>query len=220
MKIYPKTYEDICDFSKREYRLSKVKSNLGSVDELISSFRSFYREAHNQVFDQIVKEVWLEQQIIFNGKRKVRRRGNGIMPDILFGFFMKAVVGISQRSITANFSFTPVSTYLIDFFPDFLLHDPFKEPDYYKYPYKHVTLDHLLFVYQMDNRLELLEEADRRSMSYGEFINWALNWALCYNDDIGKVFYTFTGGHLNWPYIRKNKLKNFWENEKYKFRTK
>ena len=69
----------------------------------------------------------------------------------------------------------------------------------------------------MDNRLEMLAEAEKRGMSYAEFINWATNWALCYNDENRRKKYQLIGGHFNWPYIRNNDLKKFWENDKFNF---
>ena len=220
LKFYPKRYEDICRFETWEKRKNHFEAVDGTIDELISGFKDFYKEAHRSLFASFVKEVWLEQQIIYRDERRVKRVGNGKERDVGFGQFMKIAVGTSQRVLTANFCFTPVSTYFIDFFPEFLFHNPFKNPEKYKYPYENITLDHLLFVYQMDNRLEMLDEAEKKGMSYAEFINWATNWALCHNDDIGEDFYTLASGHAKWPYIRNNKLERFWENDKFNFNVK
>lgn len=220
MKQYLKVNEDICSFERWGKYGKHLGSTDGSLDELISKFRGFYREKHLSIFDSVVKELWLEQQISFDGLRRIKRVGNGPIIDVTFGQFMKIAVGTSHRVITANFCFTPIATYLIDFFPEFLFYDPFKNPEKYLYPFKHVTLDFLVFVYQMDNRLELLEEADRRGMSYAEFINWVTNWALCYNMDIGDTVYELIGGKINWPHIRNDKLKKFWENDKFNFNVK
>jgi hypothetical protein len=218
MKHYPKIYSDLCDISKWSNINGRIKSVDGSLDELILKFRNFYKETHLSIFESTIKEIWLEKQLVMDGRRRIKRRGNGVWSDILFSRFNKVAVGTSHRVLTANFCFTPVATYLIDFFPDFLYHDPFKEPEEYKYPYKKITLDYLVFVYQMDERLELLEEAEKRGMSYAEFINWATNWALCYNDDNNVNKYQLIGGHLNWPYIRNNKLKRWWEHKKFNFK--
>jgi len=220
MKQYLKVNEDICDMEDWEKYRKYLGSADGSLDELIINFRSFYKEAHLAFFNSVVKEVWLEQQITVRGVRRKKRMGNGHWGELSFGKFTKIAVGMSHRVLTASFCFTPISTYLIDFFPDFLLNNPFKNPEKYQYPYKHITLDFLVFVYQMDNRLELLEEAERRQMSYAEFINWATNWFLCYNMDVGRDVYSIVGGNIHWFHVKKNSLKKFWENDKYKFDTK
>ena len=192
----------------------------GTLDELILRFRSFYKEAHPLYFDLVVKQVWLEQQLTYNGFRRTKRIGNGIWIDTTFGQFMRAGVGMNHRVITASKCFTPVSTYLSEFFPEFLFYDPFKNPEKYQYPYKNVHLDHLVFVYEMDNRLQLLEEAERLSMSYAEFVNWAINWVFQHNADIGRDKYRLVNGYFRWPHIVNNDLKKGWENSKYNFNVK
>ena len=219
-KQYHQTHEDICDVSKWGPYKKYLGSTDGSLEELVSKFRGFYKEAHLAIFDSTVKEIWLEQQITIGGLRRMKRVGNGIYGDLSFGKFTKIAVGTCHKVLTANFCFTPIASYLIDFFPDFLSGDPFKNPEKYQYPYKHITLDFLVFVYQVDERLYLLAEAEKRSMSYVEFINWVNNWSLCHNNDIGKQKYQLIGGKINWPYIRNNELKKFWENSKFTFDVK
>lgn len=220
LKIYPKTYEDICDLEKWEKQSTHLGSTNGSIDELISDYRTFYKEAYPLYFDLVVKEVWLKQQLTFNGLRRPRRFSNGSMIDRIFGKFMKIAVGISPRILTTSTAFMPIASYLIDFFPNFLIDNPFKNPEKYKYPYKNVNLDQIIFVHQMDNRLEILEEAEKRSLSYAEFTNWMTNWVLCYNIDIGEEKYSLFGGHFNWVYVRNNKKPKGWIHSKFNFNVK
>jgi hypothetical protein len=217
MKFYPKTYEDICSLEGWEKRKQTLSCKGDSLVKYVAKFRKFYREAHLSIFETIVKQIWLEQQLSVSNFRRTKRVGNNSVSDNTYGKFTKIEVGISHRPVTISFIFTPIATYLKDFFPKFLFDDPFEKPNRYKYPYKHVTLDFLVFVYQMDNRLEMLAEAEKRGMSYAEFINWATNWALCYNDENRRKKYQLIGGHFNWPYIRNNDLKKFWENDKFNF---
>jgi len=219
LKIYKKKYEDICRFDSWDKRKNHFEAVDGSVDGLISRIRDFYKETHLRIFDSIVKEIWLEQQIIYRKRRRAYRIGNGIEHDLAFGQFMKMAVGTSQRVLTANFVFSPIATYLIDFFPEFLFYDPFKDPQKYTYPYKNITLDFLVFVHQLDNRLELLDEADRRGMSYAEFMNWATNWVYCYNEEFGDKYQLY-GGQGRWVSIKNKSLNRFWEKDKLNFNVR
>ncbi len=185
--------------------MDKVDSTLGSPEELAKRFRDFYTDVHRQVFDMAVRHVWLEQHFMFKGRRRVGRWGNGIEADSTYSHFMKKMVGISQKPITINRCFSIITTYLKDFFPEFLDHDPSKEPEYFKYPYKHVTLDHLVFVHRVHNRLELLAHAEKRKMDYVEFCNWATNQVLSYNLDIGQDVYVPSLIGRTWPFIKNNK---------------
>lgn len=212
MKEYPKIYEDVYNITtksgKQNGRIDKITSTFGSAEKLAEKFRAFYREAHISIFDIIVREVWLERQFIYDKYRRLKAVGNGYSTDWSFGFFMKSMVGISQKPITKNPTFTVVLSYFKDFFPEFLDHDPFVEPKYYLFPFKHVTLDHLEFVYQMiEVRMELLKIAEERQMSYADFVNWVSNYAFCYNDEIGKDVYALSFRSYMRFYIKNKKLK-------------
>ena len=152
--------------------ISSIGSTLGSSDEMIRRFRILYKSSSLEKFNALVKQVWLENTFLLSGVRRKARSGNGFTSDSIFGFFFKALVGTSQKIITDGFYPTAIPTYFQDFFPDFSDHDPDLEPEYFAFPYKHLTLDHLGFVYQLHNRLELLKEADERAMSYHDFVNW------------------------------------------------
>ncbi len=159
----------------------------------------------------VVKQVWLENQFQYDGGTRSARFGNGFAIDSTFGYYMKKVVGISQKPITANFTFTAIATYLKELFPEFLEHNPFEEPEYYEFPYTHITLDHMIFVYQCDDRLDMLRYADTKEMSFADFANWSVNHVLSYNSEVNDDIYTLSS------------IKNFWSlirNKKYKKRSK
>lgn len=203
MKQYKKTHENISKYS-RQKQMAAVSSPLGSLDELARRFRNFYRDAHIVLFDLTVKQIWMEHQFLYHGARRARS-GNGIGIDSAYGYFMKAIVGISQKPLTDGIAFVAMPTYFKDFFPNFSDHDPFKNPEMYKYPYEHVTLDHLAFVYQCDNRLEMLQEAENKKMNIKDFCDWAVNWVLCYNEEQGQDVYSIKRTNYT-PYIKKNIL--------------
>lgn len=145
--------------------------------------------------------MWLEQQFTFGGKRRAKRWQNGWGVDNAFSDFVKAV-GISQKPITANTTFTAVATYMKDFFPEFLKRSPFDDSEYFSYPYKHVTLDHLCFVYLHHERMEMLQYAEENGIRFFDFANWAVNQALCYNDEMGEEVYVVAAFKYMWPYLK------------------
>jgi len=130
---------------------------------------------------------------------------------------MKAVVGVSQKPIVANMAFTAVATYLKELFPDFLVKSPFKDPEYYKYPFEHVTLDHVFFVYQCEERMDMLKHAEEEELSIIDFVNWATNHVLSYNEDVGKEIYTLTTAKYMWPYIKNNTYSRTWSDINFDF---
>lgn len=204
LKIYPKVNEDV--FTELD---SGAVSRIGSHDiplqELIFSFRSFLKDAHLDLFDKMVKYVWLEQHITYNGNRRYKRKGNGFKPEQAFCFFMTGMVGYSQKTLMGNPMLSSLVCYLKDFFPNFSDHNPFEEPEFFEYPYKHVTLDFLYVVREHHERLEMLKHAEDNKMTIREFVNWAANRALCYNLDVGEDVYSITRNSHAFAYIKNNK---------------
>ena len=144
-----------------------------------------------------------------DGKRKTKKITN-FWWDMWYGRYLRIEVGVTQYCVVKNFWFLPVATYLIDFFPDFLINDPAKSPEKYRFPYKNIGLDHLAFVFEMNNRLEILEEAEKKSMSFGDFFDWVVNYAFLYNDKVGYDKYSLVRGHKSWVHIMDNDLSRGW----------
>ena len=210
MKIYPKTYRDFYPVPKRKDSFRNISAEGMTVMELSSKFNSFLRNSFDSLWYMFVCQIWLEQKLLFSGSKKVR---NGkyalpIGPESLafFCFF----VGISPSPVTNVRLWNVFLTYFKDFYPDYEAHDPFIDRDYYVFPYAHVTLDFLALIYQVDNRLEMLEEAEKKKMTYYEFTNWAINWVLSYNDEVGEEIYAIKKHPDNVRYIKNLKKEKRW----------
>lgn len=207
MKQYPKNYKDL--FLKRKQNNKVNIESLGSLygdktlEDITGVFQALFRESSDFFFKTVVRVVWLESHLTFRGVRRTRRFHCGVFTDAIYGYYMKNNVGIDQTFITRSVFFSQVAVYFKDMFPDFILHDPFKEPKYFKYPFKHVTIDFLLYVYQVDNKMELLSYADKKKMKYNDFRNWVNNYVYSYNDEMGKTIYQVSLSRTFMPYIKK-----------------
>jgi len=189
MKIYNKQYEDYINLSPKGLNLASIGMVGGDITEYQKLYKKFFFDAYEGMFDTLVRMIWLEFHFEYNGRRRLRRRGNGFVFEWAFSFFLKAYVGNYPKPFSQNYIATGVLSYMKEFFPEFLTRDPFKEPEAYRYPYKFVTLDYLYFVWMCHNRLELLEHAEKTKMKYAEFVDFATNQMLCYNDEVGKDVY-------------------------------
>ena len=180
--------------------MARIGSVNGTLDDLISRHQAFYRESYLFLFDMVVKHRWLEMAVTFDGVRR-KSRAMGIFQDRVYSFFLKHIVGMHQRPLTYGALYRAVTSYIPELFPEFLEHDPFIEPERYPYPFKHVTVDFLIFVHNVHNRMELLHHAEEKKMSYCDFSNWAINQVLSYNDEVGKDIYAPTVFTRGWVYI-------------------
>lgn len=208
MKQYPKIYEDLFR-QRKSLKPSLIDSALGSRSELTASLKIFLSESYRELFRIAIRYLWLEKQITYKGLRRTRRFRNGHIPDQTFGRYMSGEVGIDQTVMTRSRWFTVVSTVLVEMFPKFLAKNPFEEPEYYEWPYEHIGLDFLVYVYQMPNRMELLDFANEKEMTYHDFKNWASNYVLSYNDDKGEEIYSISLNRDGLPYIKFRDWENW-----------
>jgi hypothetical protein len=207
MKNYPRKYEYVFtgrDLINKKCKINEVSvynNDPSSVNEYINLFRETFRKFEADYFDSLVKIEWLSRRFCYHGYRRARNIGNGVDIDRAFGVFIRSFVGHDKRLFVLEKStLSKVITYLDDFFPNFNEGNPFKEE--YKYPYKVMTLECLSVVYQMDERLELLDYCDKKNMTYTEFLDYVVNYINCLNEEKGDI-YTFIFKY-GLPYIKNN----------------
>ena len=94
---------------------------------------------------------------------------------------MRRSVGKDPQAITRGSDFGRIESYFDELYPEFLERDPFQEPEYYKFPYQNISMDFLLVVYQMDNRLELLKDADERNLPIAKFMDKVDEYVMAEN---------------------------------------
>jgi len=205
-KDYPRKYERVFIDKNKKCKLERVstyndipKSNI----EYINLFRKTIKDLQDGYFDNLVKYNWLVRRFCYGGIRRKNFSRNGNFLDGAFGVFMRHFVGFENRFIcTYGACGGKIISYFDDFFPNFDEGNPFKEE--YKYPYKHITLEYLFVVYQMPERLKILRRAEEQKMLYPKFLDYVLNYILCYNEEHGEK-YIFVFSNWLMPYIKAKK---------------
>ena len=213
---YPKEYENYYLSKERleKFDLSKAQTSFeGGWDKYEKFFNNFMREMDVSFYNYILRYYWLQRKFFYGGFRKREISNNHWSVEHVYALFQRFKNGINHMVLIKSFYFAKVVSYVVDFYPEFDKKDPFKEPEYYKFPYKNITCDFLTVVYQMSERLELLKIAEERKMNVLEFYDYLLNYTNIYNDKHNDNVYTFMWtDSLVPPYIRDNKSKN---NKKY-----
>ena len=209
MKQYRKEYEDVLS-SERTLKIftpEKISNDLGwTSTQYIEKYREFGKELYLNLFDLLVRMYWLISHFKYKWRNVnvLWNKERSFIGWSKFFVFCRNYIGIELWLMTRSFFPNRALTYFKDFFPLFMKDSPFENPDYYKFPYKNITPDFLFPVYQMPERLELLAYADERGMSYAKFVDYCINYALCYNDDVKKNLYSVINSK-NFPlYIRYN----------------
>lgn len=217
-KEFPKTYEDV--YTRHDV-LKKCKIEHVTIDDgmFVSEYknlcRDFLSESLRMLFDNSIKFFWLQHKFQYMGYKRKKPGTNYWPVDIGLAVFLRNQVGIDYRVLTRNFFYRKLYSYFEDMFPEFHKRNPFKEPEYYTYPYKHVTVDFLTIVEQVPQRFDLLRIAEEKKMKWDEFIDYVINWVLCYNEEVGKRVFTIINVQMCPPYVRNNMLNSkTWRKDK------
>ena len=211
MKHHPKTYEDVFskDHKGSKHPLDVDKITLGGdmeLTEYISLFKNFLNKIYEDLFDGYVRISWLRRKFSYCNLRTVLPMyKNALILNLAFVKFLRRVVGKDIQILTRGGVLSKIESYFVDFFPGFLDGNPFENPEYYKFPYKHVTLDFLFLVNQMDERLELLKIAEKEKMTFAVFTDYVINYVSTENELSPKPIFGLTHNmDKNVPFYIKN----------------
>lgn len=194
MKHHKKTYENVYSIDRED---SKIKLNLDEIsvyamepNEYNELFKSFLTDFYSGLFLNCIKLSWLRRKFSYYGRKTILpMQKNSILLNSSFVKLMRRHIGNDIQIITKSKFFAKLEMYFDDLFPEFELWNPFESPEYYEFPYKNISLEYLLVVYQMDDRLEMLKYADDQHMTYAVFLDWVINHAYSENDSLGRTRY-------------------------------
>lgn len=225
MKVYPKTFENVFTsdkaFSRCKIEDIKIRG-FESTSDYILFARKNLKELMESYWMSVVKSSWLFFKFTYQGKRREKMHANNSIIDAAFSVFHKSYVGVDIKIFSrANPYYNKIFDYLPSYYPEYDEHNPFEEPEYFKFPYKNISLDYMIPVYQMPERLEILQYAEDNSMNFNEYLDWLINYINSYNEEKGEEIYLFYFGNEKIPFIRyrdynhrdnlkKSKLKKYY----------
>ena len=194
MKSHPKTYEDVfsSDHPSNTVKLviDQVSAYQMEMEEYVPLFKNFLKDFYLSLFNGGVRLAWLRRKFVYYGSRtKYPIPRNSPRFNVAFVKFLRRNIGIDLQIVTKSKFFSKIETYFEDFFPDFDEGNPFENPNYYKYPFENVSIDFLVVVWQLDDRIELLRLAEEQKMDYAKFVDYVINHIYCENDLLGKKRY-------------------------------
>ncbi|MFA5696172.1 MAG: hypothetical protein WC917_01765 [Bacilli bacterium] len=149
---------------------------------------------YSDLFLNCVKLSWLRRKFVFYGAKTVIpiQKNSRVLANA-FTKFLRRNIGNDIQILTKSRFFNKLELYYFDqLFPGFEDEDPFTNPSYFAFPYKNISMEFLFVVYQLEDRFELLEEADKRNMSFAVFLDYVLNHTLSENEELGYNRYELT----------------------------
>ena len=218
-KNHPKTYEDVFSSdhksNKNRIKIENVKVDCMDTEQYTLLFQNFMKEFYDDLFLKCAQLSWLRRKFTYAGQRaKMPVFASTRMFHGKFVKFIRRFVGHDIQIITKSFFFPKLENYYFDIMiPGFEEGNPFENPDYYTFPFKNISTEYLLLVYQLDDRLELLKEADKQKMSYAVFIDYVINHILTENEILGREKYSLSQGsemNRSRPYFFVDRDKHFY----------
>jgi len=204
MQTHSKTYEDVFSSdrvkSRTKLNLDKISTGEMELNEYVSQFQEFLTNFYLSLFLGCVKLSWLRRKFSYYGRKTVLpMQKNSRILNTAFVKLLRRNVGKDIQIITRGKFFAKLELYFDEFFPDFESENPFENPDYYIFPFKNISMDYLMVVYQLDDRIGLLQKADDGKMSYATFMDYVINYVYTENEILGRDRYE----------IRHNQDRNF-----------
>lgn len=206
MELHRKQFEEVYASDATDNKIHKLKFELISVadgrslDKYILDFRSFLNNVFEAEFNAYVRLSWMRRIFCFNNKKtRMPMKSNSFALNLAFVKLMRRCIGKDIQIFTRPRFFSKIETYFEDFFPGFMEGNPFTNPEYYKFPFKNISMEYLTVVHQMDDRIDLLKEADRRGMTYAVFQDYVINFAYSENLRLKRQKYI----------IKQNQDRNF-----------
>lgn len=182
--LHKKKYENIYSEdhnSKYTLHLEDISGVNMSLAEYTDLFVDFLRTFYSELYNYYVKLAWLRKNFSYKGKR-IGHNGNSKYVHGVFVKYLRRIVGMDIQIITRGSHFSSVTSYFDEFYPGFELGNPFENPEFYKFPYKNISIEFLVSVAHMDERLVLLKEADEQKMTHAIFLDFITNHVKCENE--------------------------------------
>lgn len=212
MEIYEKEYEDVFDSerTKKKLKLERISVSGGmNHSEYARWCKENFKDIFNSFWLEHVKIFWMERMFMVDGRVRGTEHNSQFI-DGMFSIFFRNTIGIGREIYSKSPAYTRFKTYFLEMYPWIQTlegYNPFDNPEVFKFPYRNITPEFLLVVYQMEERNELLKIADEKEMNYGEFLDFIVNQALCVNDRLGREKYRLSFYNKCTHYIRNNDIK-------------
>lgn len=201
MQDYEKVFTNE-SFLRRMHLDDMEAVSFESLNQYKVELGNFLKEESDKAWKALVGIAW------FFSKFRSKTKSNIIQNRMRISLFCKSIIGYDHRFISSSFYYTKIMSYYEDLIPNFDQSDFLNNPEEFEFPYKNLNMDHLVVVYQMPERLDILRYADEHKMSYCVFMDFVINYIGKYNETEPKKVYELMRT-LRYPAYVKNLNKKY-----------
>lgn len=137
------------------------------IDRFVRAYHDKLKEFEYALFDNLMRVEWADRKIVYKGRSIATEKGPyGQDFNYALKFFYQRWVKYGKAFFKAGW-FRFLRSYADDLFPDFNNLNGLEF--YFEFPFKHLILEHLVCVAQMEERMELLKTAEEKQMDLIQF---------------------------------------------------
>lgn len=197
LEVFPRKYDHF--FSNSETWLKNCNPNeitlaapynryrgdsLSELNTYKDDFVSAVLDIDRSFFKTAITYLWFRLRFGYMARSYFRNDWDR-NTNFAYGIFLRHFIGTEKNLyFGTNSGLSVVRSYYNDFVDDAF--DPRVEE--IPYPFENLSLAHLAVVAEMDERLDLLDFADRKKMAYNDFCDFVSNWASCFNEKYGQKY--------------------------------
>lgn len=145
-----------------------------SLEQAANEYHEMMWSIQRRLFSVLMKAEWLDRHILYNNEAvPLKNHRRGMVFNTALKKFWTDYIGFSRSFLIIDY-FRDIRSYADDFFPNF---DEINPLEYdFPYPFEYMTLECLLLVYKLPDRMILLREGEDKKLSMLEFQDYLLAW--------------------------------------------
>ena len=186
MKEYPKKYKDYFRSDSYQSRFDMwdvwVTDDYMDKDKYQNQVRDVMEQYYDNMWRDALNLAWINHKFEYQGKTRDSLTNNDIHLDSAYRMFFRKLMDKDTQTVVNNKPLKALASYADTFYPGFYT-DPAPWKNNYKFPFEHITLDYLLAVWEMPDRIDFLEYAEEHELSLEDFYDYMVNWISCYNEE-------------------------------------
>lgn len=189
-KDYERFYEHIYSFDKNDPTFVKKREafTFGNYDPdaFFAEYADVFRNFHLSLWDAAVKLYWYRTKVKFYGRAWKRQSSQANLAGVIENYKPDML-----RLADFGPFFPAFNSYIPELYPDIAKKNIEKHKEYFKFPFTFISPAYLPVVADMDaERMFLLQNAEKRRMTYAAFLDYVANFVLCCNQELGHDIFT------------------------------
>jgi len=146
-----------------------------SAEKFFHDYHEALKKFEAMFFDNLMRIEWADRKVSYKGIARASFEGNYAPHywNYAIKTLYQSLVGYGRKMIK-NKTYRAIQGYANDFFPGFEDINGFEF--FFKFPFEHITLEYVVCVADLKERLELLKEAEEKKLTLPQFHDYVAQY--------------------------------------------